>query len=337
MTDQDKASLPAGTVGAPPTWRVRAHRVARILFERVSRSQQQKKIDHLTGLIQKVLANQKEHEAWRKQDQKWRMVFRRQLDAVIRNLYLTGSDVPAPHSLTGHRFRLRSQNEEDGVILALLKAAGVATRRFVEIGCGRSGGNAAILAYDFGWSGLMVDASPKAIDAIRKTFKPNPGVVAVRAKVTSDTLNDLLRSRGMTGEIDLLSIDVDSYDYWLLDVLTACSPRVLVMEYNALFGPDRAVTVPNEPRATDAPKGYSGASLAALEKRARQKGYRLVLCEEAGVNGFFLRNDLAPHLQGLTPAEAYRPWLDKWDLVDRPRNIDLYRVIEDRGLPLIEV
>ena len=34
----------------------------------------------------------------------------------------------------------------------------------------------------------------------------------------------------------------------LLDALTVTSARVLVLEYNALFGPERAVTIPNAPR-----------------------------------------------------------------------------------------
>ena len=46
-----------------------------------------------------------------------------------------------PAYLLSHRFKLLSQNEEDGVILALLKLAGAPNRSFVEIGSGASGGN----------------------------------------------------------------------------------------------------------------------------------------------------------------------------------------------------
>ena len=117
----------------------------------------------------------------------------------------------------------------------------------------------------------MVDASRKAIEAVRSECRSNPRVVAVRAKVTPDTVNDLLRRHGMIGEIDFLSVDIDSIDYWLFEALTVCSPRVLVMEYNAHFGQDRAVTLPNAPLLQDVPKGHSGASLAALEQLARHK------------------------------------------------------------------
>jgi len=120
--------------------------------------------------------------------------------------------------------------------------------------------------------------------------------------------------------------------------MNSCSPRLVVLEYNAWFGAERAVTLPNTPIPMNAPKGYFGASLAALEKLARRKGYRLVFCEDAGVNAFFLRNDLAPDIQGLTPAQAYRPLLDKWDVMDtRVKQIDIYKRIIEHGLPLVEV
>ena len=41
-----------------------------------------------------------------------------------------------PASLLSRRFKLMSQNEEDGVTLALLKLAGTPNRTFVEIGSG---------------------------------------------------------------------------------------------------------------------------------------------------------------------------------------------------------
>lgn len=304
---------------------------ARKLYVRFIRSDTQHKLDRLTALVEDLAARQK-------QDDKWRGIFRRQMDALVRHAYLSNCDLAAPYSLAAQRFRVRSQNEEDGITLALLKAAGVTTRRFVEIGSGGKGGNCAVLAFDLGWSGLMIDASGTAIIMLRNLLGANPQVTFVQSYVTSEKINNLLRKHGMTGEIDLMSIDIDSTDYWLLDALEACSPRVLIMEYNALFGPTRAVTVPNERPPANRPKGYSGASLAALEKLARRKGYRLVFCEEMGVNAFFVRNDLAPDIPGLTPEHAYRRWLDRKDpSASHLQDVDIYSIIEQQRLPLVEV
>lgn len=327
----DLQQRPSTAGGNGRTFRDLVWLAARHLYARFIRSDTQRKLDHLTAMVEDMAARQK-------QDDKWRAIFRRQMDALVRHAYLSSSDLPSPQSLAAKRFRLRSQNEEDGITLALLKAAGVTTRRFVEIGSGGKGGNSAVLAFDLGWSGLMVDASGTAVVMLRNLLGANPQVTFVQSYVTSDKINKLLTKHGMTGEIDLMSIDIDSCDYWLLEALEACSPRVLIMEYNALFGPERAVTLPNAPPPANRPKGYFGASLAALEKLARRKGYRLVFCEETGVNAFFVRNDLAPEIQGLTPEQAYRRSLDRRDpSAAHLREIDIYTLIHEHGLPLVEV
>jgi hypothetical protein len=324
--------------------------LARLRGDRLARHHQQAilhridtlaaKVDALTLDVASVRATQKQlGQVLRNQagDEKWRVIFRKQLQSLVRAQYLN-TDVPAPLALQASRFRLRSQNEEDGVILALLRAAGISTRRFVEIGSGGSGGNSAVLAYEMGWSGLMVDASRQAVKVARREFRWNQGVTVVGATVTPDNVNSLLQEHGMAGEVDLLSLDIDSIDYWVLDALDVCRPRVLVTEYNAFFGGTRAVTVPNAPMPAPVPWCYWGASLAALTKAAQRRGYGLVLCEDAGVNAFFLREDLAPDVPRVTPPVAHRPVKYRRALetpLDTPEEV--FAVIANAGLALVEV
>lgn len=271
-----------------------------------------------------------------KTQQKWRVIFSKQVDAMMRTLHVRDLDLPHPFDITARRFRLRSQNEEDGVILALLRAAGTGDRRFIEIGCGRTGGNAALLAYECGWSGLMIDANATAIEIVRRRFHHNPGVVAVAAEVSADNVNDLLAANGFTGDVGLFSLDIDSYDYWVLDALRVCAPRILVLEYNAAFGAHRSVTVPRETPLAGAPRWYRGASLAALEQLGRRKGYRLIACENAGVNAFFLRHDVAPQIAGVSAAQAFRPALDRRIIEETPAAGE-HPIELDPAFPLAEV
>ena len=183
----------------------------------------------------------------------------------------------------------------------------------------------------------MVDASGAAVRAARETFRANPGVVVEHKTVKSDGFDQLITKLGFAGDVDFLSIDIDGADYWLLNALTATRTRVLCMEYNALFGPERSVTVPDATPAKGTPKGYAGASLAALEGCARRKGYRLVLCEDAGVNAFFVRDDLAPQVPTLTAAQAWRPRASRYAVDDAPIVRDVFGEIAAQGLPLVEV
>jgi hypothetical protein len=276
-------------------------------------------------------------ESGRLTDAKWRKIFNNQLSAIIRHVCLPLDRLKPPYALTARRFRLRSQNEEDGMLLALLERAGWGQSRFVEIGSGKSGGNAAGLAHECGWGGLMVELSERSVEGARKKFAANRGVTVVGARVMPDNVNALLVEHGYGGEVDLLSIDIDSYDYWVLEALTATSPRILVLEYNALFGAERRVTVPLDQALDATPKGYNGASLAALADLASRKGYRLVACEQAGVNAFFLRHDVATDVPAVTPVEAFRPLRSRTDIDDTEVAGDIYATIDKHKLRLVEV
>jgi hypothetical protein len=270
-------------------------------------------------------------------DAKWRKIFSNQLGALVRHVCLPLDQLQPPFALNARRFRLRSQNEEDGILMALFAHAGWGMRRFVEIGSGKSGGNAAGLAHECGWGGLLIELSERSVELARKKFASNRLVTVAQARVTPDNINALLEAHGYIGDVDLLSIDIDSYDYWILEALRVVSPRVLVLEYNALFGPERRVTIPLDQPLDDTPKGYSGASLAALTELARRKGYRLVTCENAGVNAFFLRNDVAVDVPAVTPTEAFRPLRSRTELEDDEVLTDIYSAIQRRNLPLAEV
>ena len=63
-----------------------------------------------------------------------------------------------------------------------------------------------------------------------------PRAKAVCAWITPETVNDLLERNGFAGEVDLLSVDVDGVDYWVWQAITVCSARLVMLEYNSMFG-----------------------------------------------------------------------------------------------------
>jgi hypothetical protein len=255
----------------------------------------------------------------------------RMLPAILRKLYLADVELPAPYDLTAERFPFRSQNEEDGLLLALFKRIGMTDRRAVEIGCGMNGGNSGFLVAECGWTGLMMDANRAKIAAIKQRYAGH-AVTTVKAKVTREAINGALTHHGFTGELDLLSIDIDGMDYWVWEAITACQPRVVAIEYNWLFGPERSVTIPYDAEfevGAVGTRAYRGASLAALVHLGRRKGYRLVATER--VNAIFLRNDIAPAIGEIDAARGYRP------PSNMARSNDVFAKIEKEGLPLVTV
>jgi hypothetical protein len=256
------------------------------------------------------------------------------VQALLRARYFDPASLPYPERLTAQRFRLSSQNQEDGLTLALLHEAGPTSRRFIEIGSGLSGGNGGFLAREWGWAGLMVDGHREHMEQVARRF---PMTTAVAEWITRENINDLITRHGYQGEVDLFSLDLDGNDYWIWEAVTASSPRVLIMEYNSMFGPDRAVTVPYDPQF-DRHRHHSmyyGASLTALTRLNARKGYRLVAVEPAGVNAFYLRDDVAPHIPACDPVRAYR-LLEKYDVLMQ-KGEDVFRYAEKQRLPLVEI
>ncbi len=272
-----------------------------------------------------------------KTERKWRKTLAQQTAAILRHAVLPAHDATPTARLLAKRFKLYSQNEEDGILLALIEAAGAPARRFVEIGSGMTGGNSALLAMEFGWSGLMVEARRGHVEEARRRFSHNPGVQVVRAMATPTNVNKLLAKHGAGDDIDVLSLDIDSDDYWVLRAFNICRPRIIVVEYNALFGPKKALTVARGVAAQAGVKGYSGASLMAFDRLLTGRDYRLVAVEPNGVNAFFLRNDLAPEVPRVPVAQAFRAVRLRAETDDVERDIDIFEVAASRHLPLVEV
>lgn len=256
------------------------------------------------------------------------------VQALLRAHYFDLASLPYPERLTAQRFRISSQNQEDGITFALLREAGPVTRRFIEIGSGLSGGNGAFLAREWGWSGLMVDGHGDHMQQVGRRF---PMTTAVAAWITRDNINEVISQHGYAGEVDLFSLDLDGNDYWIWEAVTVSSPRVLIMEYNSMYGPVRSVTIPYDAQF-DRHRHHSmyyGASLTALTRLNARKGYRLVAVEPAGVNAFFLRHDVAPHVPACDPARAYR-LLEKYDVLMQ-KGEDVFRYADEHGLTLEEI
>ena len=130
--------------------------------------------------------------------------------------------------------------------------------------------------------------------------------------ITRENINSLIESHGLSGEIGLLSVDIDGVDYFVWEAITVVQPAIVIVEYNARFGPERAVTVPYDAafqrRAAHHSNIYYGASLAALVGLGKRKGYAFVGANSAGNNAFFVRRDLLP--TGLRERTAQEGFVD---------------------------
>lgn len=217
-----------------------------------------------------------------------------------------------PEKLEDIEFRVFSQFGEDGILQYLIRTIGAHPDTFVEIGTGDyRESNTRFLVQNNNWRGLVIDGGEAHVKFVLGTGMAwRHDVEPVSAFVTRENVNDLIRDNGFTGDVGILSIDVDGNDYWLWEAVDAVNPAIVVMEYNALFGPEAAITVPYDPAFVNSEAHYSqlyfGASLGAFVHLANERGYRFIGCSSNGANSFFVRDDVAGDLPSLTSAEGYR-------------------------------
>ena len=126
----------------------------------------------------------------------------------------------------------------------------------------------------------------------------------------------------MRGGVDLLSIDIDGNDYWIWDAIAAVEPRVVIIETHIEFGIN-PIVVPYDKDYSYPGKhpDYHGSSPVAMEKLARNKGYRLVGANRYGFNTIYVRNGIGEEILPAVTVES---------ILAHPRNLELQK----RFLPI---
>ena len=203
--------------------------------------------------------------------------------------------------LKKYRYNRYSQNGEDGVIEEICRCLEITTGWFVEFGAwdGKHLSNTYNLVAHHGWQGIYIEADTTRYESLLLTKAAFPGrlhtLCAMVGWEGENRLDHLLARTPLPADFDLLSIDIDSYDYEVWNSLTDYRPKIVVIECNSVLPP----SVPQ----LHSPPQHNGASFLSLVELGARKGYRLV-CHTG--NCFFVQNEWVAALQ-LDPLCLQRP------------------------------
>lgn len=217
--------------------------------------------------------------------------------------------------------RVFSQNGEDGILESIYQLIGTTNKYFVEFGVedGKEC-NTRYLREKHGWYGLLMDMN-YANEQVKQEA------------VTAGNVETLFSKYKVPKDFDLLSIDIDSYDYWVWKAIKDYSPRVVVIEYNSGLENNRALAInPNPNTFSTYHEDFrgGGANLIALYKLGKEKGYTLVGCESKGINAFFIRDELVENhftkrpLEELYVAPSYGQKIKGRRVGFAPQNIESF-------------
>ena len=245
----------------------------------------------------------------------------------------------APQTWDEFGFQVFSQSNEDGLIQYLIRNVELPDKTFIEFGVSDyEECNSRFLLLNNNWSGFVMDGSEENIEGlINSAIYWKHDIKAVAAFITKENINELLLQSGFNREVGILSIDIDGNDYWVWEAIDCIDPRIVICEYNPIYGADMKVSVPYDKNFYRTDKHYSnlywGASLGAYVDLAKKKGYRLVCVNQMGHNAFFVRNDVGSALHEVPVKEAYRKMTYR---ESRDENGRLTYLSQEEGLKLIQ-
>ena len=181
-----------------------------------------------------------------------------------------------------------SASGEDWVIEQLIEALGIKEGFFVDVGSwnGEYLNNCRFLA-DKGWQGVMIEGDRRRYKSLVKNMSEYR-VKPIHAIVGARELDKYLKEGRVPKDFDVLSIDIDSWDYWLW-YYTIYSPKIVVIEIDGGYADDEEWVQPEDRKPWLQKRKWNGASRFSMNKLAEKKGYGLIA--DCG-NMIYLRNDL---------------------------------------------
>ena len=179
--------------------------------------------------------------------------------------------------------RIYSQNGEDGITMKLIELIyhNSSDKYYVEFGVENGKEcNTRVLRENYNWRGLQMDGG----------FE-NLKINLNREFITRENVVGLFQKYKVPQLINLLSIDVDFNDFYILhEILKHYSCDIIIVEYNGFHGVTEDKIIKYDSKGRWDHSVYFGASLLALNKLCELFGYSLVYSN--GVNGFFVRKDI---------------------------------------------
>ena len=201
-------------------------------------------------------------------------------------------------NINEYEFKCFSQWGEDGIIDYLVSNLSIDNKTFIEFGVENySEANTKFLLMSKNWDGFILDSSTKNIEDIKNSdIYWKYSLTAKTNFITKENINSILEESHFKKKVGLLSIDIDGNDYWVWKEINDFDPSIVVIVYNARFGKEKTYVVPYkknfERRKIHYSGIYYGASIQALIKLGKEKGYAFVCCNTGGNNAFFVKKDL---------------------------------------------
>jgi hypothetical protein len=202
-----------------------------------------------------------------------------------------------------------SQFGEDGIIEELLNRLNLTNKWCCEFGAwdGKHLSNTFNLI-NKGFNCVHIEGDSKKFEDLLETCKDHPNIIPINKYVgiKENKLDEILSETNIPKDFSILSIDIDSYDYYVWESLENYKPIVVIIEIHSGIYPLDETWIHNED------KKINSTSFLPTYNLGKIKGYKFLL--HTG-NMFFIREDYFEKLGVEEPnhfLSNFRPyWIEK--------------------------
>jgi FkbM family methyltransferase len=180
--------------------------------------------------------------------------------------------------------------------------------------------------YKQGWAGLAVEYDSQLFTKLAFRYTEFEQVNLSKCMVTPENVVSLMKTHQVPENFSFLNLDIDGYDYFVLDkILGSFRPLLISVEINEKIPPPLKFTVNYNPNYVWNNDHFFGQSISQLNILCEQYNYSLV--ELHYNNAFLIPQEISP-APSLTPEEAYRRgYLEQPDRKNKfPWNADIEQV-----------
>lgn len=202
--------------------------------------------------------------------------------------------------------RKYSESNEGPLLRSLIDKIPIKHKAFLDIGAGSGfyGSNTIDLLLNKRFKGVFIEGDVNNLDKLRSEIENTTSITKTQyllheAYVSSGNINSLVQSFDGFNGFDIMSIDIDSVDFWVWKALDVIHPAIVIVEFQCIFKAEESLVSPNMARQGFVQRNgntyciSNSASLSAFVKLGLEKSYTLVAVSDSGFNAFFVKNDLA--------------------------------------------
>ena len=145
---------------------------------------------------------------------------------------------------------------------------------------------------------MIIDIEKNFKEKVSKNINLWKGLLELEnIEINGSNVNEILNKYMLNENLDLFSIDIDGIDYWVIESLKPKISKIFVLEYNPIFGSNLEITIPNKNKFNRSKSHYTGcyygASLKAMIKIMKKKGYDFIGTNKLNFNAFFVVDELS--------------------------------------------